>query len=221
MDNLEQVAKPEEQPKPSSEKEQVSVASKESKDTTLGKPITETEEFKKAQSGWDKQISLAKAETEKLRKSMEQRDSSYQRLEQAHEKLLSEDPEALEGYRRSKSQAAWEAERDRRDADLTLRESEVERDKEINRLALKAFEVAQTGVPIDELRACTTEREMELVAKLYQKPKEPEATPQIDPAVSTAEGSANWEQIRDDMIKNPSNDTIMRRYMETKKAREG
>jgi len=195
-ENLEQVASPVEQPKPSSEEEQGKESSRESKDTTLGKSVTETEEFKKAQSGWDKQISLAKAdaqkaqgETEKLRRAMERRDSSYQKLETAHEKLLGDqDPEALEGYRRAKSQTVWEAERDRRDADLAARESEVEQAQRDNLLAAKAFEIAQTGVPIDELKSCATEREMELVAKLYQKPKD-EPTPKVDPGVSTAGGA--------------------------------
>lgn len=193
---LEQVAKPEEQPKPSSEKEQVEVTPKESKDTTLGKTYTE-EEYKKAQSGWDKQITLSKdetqkaqAETEKLRQAIERRDASFQKLEALYEKQIGDqDTEALEGYRRAKSQAVWEAERDRREADLVARESELEETKRLASLSLRAFEIAQEfGVPIAELKTCTTEREMELVAKLYQKPKEePKVeTPKIDPAVSTA-----------------------------------
>lgn len=197
-ESLEQVAKPEEQPKPSSEKEQVEVTSKASKDATLGKPITETEEYKKAQSGWDKQITLSKAgetkalaETERLRQTIGRMDASFQKLESLYEKQIGDqDPEALEGYKRAKSQATWEVERDRREADFVARESDLAKGIEANRLALRAFEIAQeTGAPIDLLTACVTEREMELVAKLYQKPKEepkPEPTPKIDPAVSTA-----------------------------------
>lgn len=196
---LEQVAKPEEQPKLSSEKEQVEVTPKASKDTPLEKPMTETEEFKKAQSGWDKRITLAKAETEKaqvetekLKRAMERRDSSFAKLEEAHEKLIGDqDPEALEGYRRQKSQTAWEAERDRREADLVARESDIEQAREANRLALRAFEIAQdSSVPIAELKTCTTEREMELVAKLYQKSEPTETTPKVDLAVSTASGGS-------------------------------
>jgi len=196
--NLEQVASPEEQPKPSSEKEKVEVTPKETKDATLGKTYTE-EEFKKAQSGWDKQITLSKAdaqkaqtETEKLRRVMERSNASYQKLEIAHEKLIGEhDPEALDGYKRAKSQAVWEAERDRREVELAAERSDIEQSREANRLALRAFEIAQEhSVPIDELKACTTEREMELVAKLYQKPKEPETAPIIDSAISTASGGS-------------------------------
>lgn len=202
----EQVENPVEQPTQTPEKEPVEVSSKETKEPTLD--ITKTEEFRKAQSGWDRQITLSKveaqkaqAEAEKLKSARERIESDYQRLEAEHERLIEEhDPEALKGYRDTKRQNTRQREQERREAEIVSREFELEQSKEANRLALKAIEIAQEhNVPLVELKACQSEREMELAAKLYKSQKTgPEGeTPKVDSAVSSA-GGRNLEGMSSD-----------------------
>lgn len=233
IENLKQVEPTEEQVKPTSETKQVKPTQPEAKDAPLGK-YTE-EEFQKAQSGWGRQVTLSKAETEKVKAELdeaklirEQAEAELSTLQREHEDLLADDPEKRRAYIDRQAISRAKVEHVQKETELKRREFEAEQKIQSASLAVKAVEVSrESGIPISDLEDCKTEEAMEnkslkfQIAKLGEAKEPDETTLKIDTAISTAVGSASFEHIRDEMIKNPSNDAIMRRYMEAKKAREG
>lgn len=179
----------------------------------------------KASETFSQKAALSQTEAEAQKVRADKAEGLAQKGQAEIENLMAfkfqDTPDELEAWKRSR--------RDAEVAERTRLQGETnERERILLAASYRALSLSQEhGIPIDELKATT---EMEVLEKANAwftksrkaepKPEEKEETPKIDPAVSTAEGSANFERIRDDMIKNPSNDAIMRRYLEAKKERD-
>lgn len=204
MDNLEQVANPEEQPKESSKQEKPPEPSKESKDTSLKKTYSE-EQYKKAQVSWDREISLQKLAAERAKTEAEQlkADRDYfkdladtERLarEKEAEGQLAEDPIALRGYKDTERIKRWERDVERREA----RAAKIDTAYELS---------SRYEIPYAELISCNSPSDMynkaielvneraksQTVESIKSEPKETE--PQFDQAISTGEVGASFAQL--------------------------
>lgn len=198
--NLERERTPEEQVASTSEKEQEKPTSAEEK-PTLGRTYSE-DEFRKAQSSWDSQISLQKAEAEqakvqaeRLTAQLQERDADYQSLQVEQDRLaaqqFAEDPEALRAYKDKKTLAEEKRQLARERAEATDAITTARKFYKAQALS------KQYGIPVDDLGPELSETEM--VDKTLEwlqnrptkeaKPEEKEIveeTPTFDPAVSTA-----------------------------------
>ena len=177
-------------------------------------PLRETEEFKKAQSGWDKQITLQKAEAQKAKAEVERLTKSHTKLEQELqnaqaevEKYISEnDPEALAGYKNSKALAERERKATEKEEALRLIEEAqrlVEAEQEGVKLAIilndKANELqAKYEVPRKVLEELSTVEQMEIVAKAFPEKgaTQTEKTPRFVSPVAFGSGSELSEKQR-------------------------
>jgi len=216
MENLKQVEPTGEQAKPTSEKKQVEPTPPKAKDATLGKTYTE-EEFQKAQSGWGRQVTLAKAEVKQVKAEAleakllkDQAEAELVAIQREHEDMLTDDPEKRQAYSDRRAIARAKADLARKEAELQRKDYEAEQKIQSAALAVKAVEVSrETGIPISELENCSTEAGMENAGLKFQLAKiEEKGTetppPVIDSAVSSATGGAEWsmEKIRE-MSKTP------------------
>jgi len=173
--NLEGVKTPEETSKPTPEKEKAKVASKETKAPTLG---ISQEEFQKAQASWDRQITLAKAEAEKikakasaeveeLRGNLEDKQAELADVLREQEELVrqQEDPEIVKAYKSRVSMAAKERELARKEAKLARQIDQAREDANEARKAFRATEIMKEyGCPLEVIQRSDNEYQMELEA---------------------------------------------------------
>lgn len=152
--------------------------------------IMDTPEFKKALdravgkgvSSIQSQLSISKAEAEEskaaLGVSQSLQEDTQRMLMELEEKQFADDPEALKGYRSTKSLELREKKADLRDATQNRREAEQEGLRLAIVLNNKANELqSQYQVPRKVLELCTSEKQMEDIAKDYpevgeKKPEE-------------------------------------------------
>lgn len=209
--DLEQGKKPAENAAPPPPKEKVEAPSEETKEPTLVKTYTEAE-FKKAQSSWDRQIALSKAEAKKAGAQTEQfkaeqkRSQAYiQSLKDEMVKLAEsvEDPEVRKTYTSRIMALDRETSIAKRESDAEAKLYDAEQLAWSARMATKAAEVVkETGIDIKELEGCQTEDEIENKGLRFQidNPKveaKPEEKPQFDTGTSTPGGGTGFtmEQI--------------------------
>jgi len=200
VEDLERVEEPAENVETPSETEKVEAPPEEEKPTL--KTYTE-EQFGKAQSSWDKQIALSKAEVKKAEAKVEQFKAT-QKHSQAYVQSLKDEMEKLassvedEDVRKTYTSRMASLEREMK---LAQRESEAEQklyDAEQTawsvRMAQKAAEVVkETGIDMKELEGCQTEEEMDVKGLRFQinkepEPKKEEKTPKFASGVSSGAG---------------------------------
>ena len=153
---------------------------------TLEKVYKE-EEFRKAQAAWDKQITLAKSESEKAKAEAEQfkAELEYHKAEIAElrgivDKL--DDPDEKAKIFSRLEDAKRKAEVAKEKAEAARMFEEAEKLAWSVRMAQKATELSREyGIDIKDLEECMTEEEMEVKALKYQlgKSKEPEKPPKF------------------------------------------
>lgn len=188
MDDLERGNEPVE----SAEKEQGKAPSEE-KEPTLVKTYTE-EEFGKAQSSWDKQITLskteaktAKAEAERFKAEQKHSEAYIQSLKGEMEKLASstEDSDVMKSYTSRMASLDREMKLTKRESEAEQKLYEAEQTAWSVRMSQKAEGLhRETGIDIKELEECHTEAEMgekayKFMAASPQKEQKKE-TPQFD-----------------------------------------
>lgn len=213
---LEQEKKPAEGEKASSEEKKAEGTSEETKKPTL-KTYTEVE-FKKAQSSWDKQIALSKAEAKKAGTRAEKSETEKKRSEAYVQSLKEEmvrlaesveDPEVRKTYTSRIAALEREAGITKRESDAEAKLYEAEQLAWSAGMAQKASEVVrETGIDIKELEECQTQEEMVVKGLRYQldNPKEeakPEEKSEFDSGTSTLGGGTGFsmEQINKMSVK--------------------
>ena len=196
VEDLERDKNPAEIAEVASEKEITELSSMETK-PTLGRTYTE-EEFGKAQSSWDRQIALSKAEIAQVKAEKEQSKAEQEfykaeikELQEEFDRLVIgiDDPDQKEKILSRISIAREKQMVARKNAEAEQK-LYIATQKE---LAYQLFEKArsisaETGIPIDELKSCATEQEMEIKALRFQisqaEPKETKI-PKIDSGISS------------------------------------
>ena len=146
----------------------------QSKDKQLGMKASEAKKFQSEAEAANAELLTLNTDLEDMRKQ----------IDELSEQRFSDDPDALNAYRSKR-------ELDRQRADLKKREAEAEKklyDAEMlawsTRMAQKAAELHQeTGVPVDDLKNCATEDEME--AKALRWEKQQKNQPPSDPDTPT------------------------------------
>lgn len=168
---------------------------------TLEKTYTQKELDKavgKGVSSIQSQLTLSQTEAERAREAHDQLQQELQALKEAHEKLVekqfADEPEAFEGYKKTKAIEAKEKEIARREAEVERNRIEAESLRWAINMKTKADELRQQYVvPVEVLEFCTTEEQMEKIAKSFptresveEEKKEP--APKFDSGVSTGSG---------------------------------
>lgn len=196
VEDLERDKNPAEIAEVASEKEITELSSMETK-PTLGRTYTE-EEFGKAQSSWDRQIALSKAEVAQIKAEREQfkaeqefHKAEIKELQGEFDKLVVglDDPDQKEKILSRISIARERQALARERAENQREKYEAQKMVASARLGLKAQELMQdTGIPLRELESCPTEQEMEIKALRFQlgqaEPKETKI-PKIDSGISS------------------------------------
>ena len=208
--DLKQVASTEEQVKPTSEPKQEEPTQPKAKDSTLGKTYTE-EEFRKAQSGWSRQVSLSDAGARKAQADLDEAKADTNLLKaelddlrKEQEEILKQqdDPELVKSYKSRTSIAAHERELASRESKLAKKLQEAEEMAFSAAMDRRAAQVMrETGCPLEELKGSTNEHEVELRAlkwQMAQKAEETETPPTFDTGVSTGAGTGKLtiEQVQ-------------------------
>ena len=168
--------------------EEVKAPSEEEKPTL--RTYTE-EEFGKAQSSWDRQIALSKAEAKKVSSELEQfkaeqkhSEAYIQSLKEEMARLAdaSEDPDLKKSYISRMASLEREMKIKQKDAEAERKLYEAEMIAWSARMAQRATALTkETGIDVKELEDCKTEEEMEVKALRFQlgKPKQEEKTPKF------------------------------------------
>ncbi|KKN71825.1 hypothetical protein LCGC14_0416790 [marine sediment metagenome] len=149
--------------------------------------------------------------------------------DEAEREAVRDDHEALKSLterQRQRNEATKLAkERSELDTEKAKHQESITADKEqirvFNRTQLAAEIAVSKGVNVDtilNLAKDDSREAMEAVANVLSKT--PEKPPLKSDDGTTLGGGASFEQIRDAMIKHPSNDAIMKRYIEAKAERD-
>jgi hypothetical protein len=207
------------------------ISSAEDKETPEQEPETFTKEqheaeLKKARSdalaelgrykqNAEKAVASAKAAQDRLEQYI--RDQEEQELENAKDEP--ERVKTLKAYQEARKIKAKLAEaqqelKDKEDELASIRSIEVESTKERN-----AREIA-TRLGVDESKAVNVAKFTDgspeaMEAVISELPKKTKQNLRVDSG-GTGGGGLNWEKIRDDFIKNPSNPSVQKRYLEAK-----
>ena len=200
QENLERVEKPAERV----ETLEVKTPSGEEK-PTLGRTFTE-EEFGKAQSSWDRQIALAKAEAKKATSEVEQfkaeskhSEAYIQSLKEEMARLANaaDDPDVKKSYTDRMASLEREMKLAQREAEVERKLYEAEMTAWSARMAQRANELTkETGIDVKELEDCKTEEEMEVKALRFQLGK---PTQEQKPKKFASQGSGGGGRSLDDM----------------------
>lgn len=178
------------------------------------------------------EVGRYRVETEKATKAAiaaeERLNKFIKEQEEAELEQYQDEPTKLTEIRRRQRERERDAELDK--VKQELRESkerviEAEREKSESTKEQNAREIA-ARLNIDPKLlaklAKLTDGSLEAIEDIAKDLPRKSETATLKPDSSrTIGGSASFEKIRDDMIKNPSNDAKMRRYMEAKKAQQG
>ena len=168
--------------------EEVKAPSEEEKPTL--RTYTE-EEFGKAQSSWDRQIALSKAEAKKVSSELEQfkaeqkhSEAYIQSLKEEMARLAdaSEDPDVKKSYISRMASLEREMKIKQKEAEAERKLYEAEMIAWSARMAQRATALTkETGIDVKELEDCKTEEEMEVKALRFQlgKPKQEEKPPKF------------------------------------------
>ena len=197
--SLEQATKSEELVKTPSEKEQADTTSKEKK-PTLERVYSE-DEFRKAQSSWDRQVSLYKSEADKVSQYTEQLEQKERELKAEREKYdqlvaeqLEGDPASLKRYKDEKTFAS-------REKELKSQSEKIDKDARDLIMERKVNEVMKEfGIPLAELQGAKSPMELEVLGLRYMQahPKiDEDKEPNFDSGTSSG-GGGGWRDLSPD-----------------------
>jgi len=153
----------------------------------------------KSGSSLNQQIALQKQTNEATRAELEQfksqdavREAHIQALEKEVEEALSDDPDRKKAYTDRLTYLKREQKVAQREATAEKKLLEAGEKEQNILLATRAREIMEeTGVPLDEIKGCKTEQEMELKALRFQIKKKSEPveeekpTPKFDSVISS------------------------------------
>ncbi len=150
----------------------------------------------------DAEVRAVKAGADKLKVSYEATTAQIEILKKEAEEALSDDPEKRDAYISKIKALEREQGITTREADLTRREYEVQRDVLTTGLQVKSIELkSKFQVPQEVLDTCITEEQMEVVAKAFPEVKEAEKELKLDNATSSAAGSGLRDLSSDEKVK--------------------
>jgi len=138
------------------------------------------------------EVAKAKAEANRLKFLHQEVEAERDAIQKEAERFLEEhDPDALAGYRNTKAIQAREKKLAQKEQELRLVEAEQEGLRQAIILNNKANELqAKYRVPREVLEACSTEEQMEILAKAFPEvgAEKVEKTPKFETGVSSGSG---------------------------------
>jgi len=169
----------------------------------------------KGLSSIQQQLSLSNAEKDRIQAEAEQHKAERAYAEAERDLLRQQldtidDPEVREALLDKRKRLEDDLRAKKRDTDFAKREEAVQKAEFESRMNRKAAEVMQsTGIPLEGLKGCATEHEIELRGDLFKAKKAAEKetppTPPVDSGVSTA-GGVDWRGLSpDDKIRRGTN----------------